>query len=301
MTQANDLANIQNQLAQPYRQRVNANLQAVVTQHYGATEPSPLYPNMLWFSSGDGYIKLRNPTNSGWQTVGTIGPPMKWTNVDVPSTGWRAGDIKATIRGEEAGWFVLNDGTIGDQYSGATTRPNPDCWEAFAYLWGAFGLPLYVAGTWTPVGRAADWVTDWNAHRHLQTPKVLGRAMASQGQGAGLAMRWWCAWDGEESVTLNGNQIPGHYHSFGVPAHGHPYCVDVASQNSYNSSGSGGFATGGNQKVVTGAYTGWPDAATDGAIIGGGGGFAGNTGWAGADQAHTNVGPRFYVNFLMKL
>ena len=97
MTQATDLANIQNQLAQPYRQRVNANFQAVVTQHYGATEPSPLYPNMLWFSSGDGYIKLRNPTNSGWQTVGTIGPPMKWTNVDIPSTGWRTGDIKATF------------------------------------------------------------------------------------------------------------------------------------------------------------------------------------------------------------
>ena len=87
MTQATDLGNIHNQLAQPYRQRVNTNLQAVVTQHYGATEPSPLYPNMLWFSSGDGYIKLRNPTNSGWQNVGTIGPPMKWTNVDIPSTG----------------------------------------------------------------------------------------------------------------------------------------------------------------------------------------------------------------------
>ena len=123
----------------PYRSRVNTNIQALATQNYGAAEPSPLYPNMLWFSSGDGYIKLRNPTNTAWANVGTIGPPMKWTNVDIPSTGWRAGDIKATIRGAEAGWFVMNDGTIGDQYSGATTRANPDCWEAFAYLWGLAG------------------------------------------------------------------------------------------------------------------------------------------------------------------
>ena len=68
----------------------------------------------------------------------------------------------------------------------------------------------------------------------------------------------------------------GLYHTFGVPDHGHPYCVDVAAQNSYNSTGAGGFATGGNQKVVTGAWNGWPDAATDGKIIGGGGGFAGS-------------------------
>ena len=85
-----------------------------------------MYPNMLWFSSGDGYIKVRNPTNTAWQTVGTIGPPMKWTNVDIPSTAWRAGDIKPTSAGGEAGWVLLDDGTIGDPYSGATTRPNPD-------------------------------------------------------------------------------------------------------------------------------------------------------------------------------
>ena len=30
-------------------------------------------------------------------------------------------------------------------------------------------------------------------------------------------------------------------------------------------------------------------------------GGAGNTGWAGGNQAHNNVGPRVYFNFLMKL
>ena len=109
MTQATDLGNIANQLAQPYRQRVNVNLQALATQHYGAAEPNPMLPNMTWFSSGDGYIKVRNPTNTAWQTVGTIGPPMKWTNVDIPSTAWKTGDIKPTFAGNEAGWVLWHD------------------------------------------------------------------------------------------------------------------------------------------------------------------------------------------------
>ena len=256
----------------------------MATQNYGAAEPSPLYPNMLWFSSGDGYIKLRNPTNTAWANVGTIGPPMKWTNVDIPSTGWRAGDIKATIRGAEAGWFVMNDGTIGDQYSGATTRANPDCWEAFAYLWGAGGLPLYVAGTWTPVGRAGDWVADWNAHRHLQTPWVLGRAMASQGLGAGLVNhRYWCASDGDEYVQLVEAHLPGHYHT--VPGHNHALARALPNYVGGKSTSSGPYTLADTSSGVT-----WTESYP-----------GGTTGWVGSNHGHPNVGPRFYVNFLMKL
>jgi hypothetical protein len=42
MTQANDLGNIGNQLAATYRTRVNTNIQALVTQHYGAAELAAL-------------------------------------------------------------------------------------------------------------------------------------------------------------------------------------------------------------------------------------------------------------------
>jgi microcystin-dependent protein len=256
---------------------------------------------MIWFSSGDGYIKVRNPTNTAWANIGTIGPPMKWTNVDIPSTAWKTGDVKPSFAADEAGWVIANDGTIGTSGTGATCRANPDCAALFTLFWQALGLPLYVGGTWTPVGRGVNATADFAAGRHLQIPKVLGRAMSGAGQGTGLALRYWCWWDGDEYITLNDTQIPGHYHTFAVPDHGHPYCVDVAAQNSYNSTGAGGFATGGNQKVVTGAWNGAPDAATDGKIIGGGGGFAGTTGWSGGNQPHSNVGPRFYCNFLIKL
>ena len=52
MTQASDLGGIANQLAAFYRARVNVNLQALATQHYGASEPPVMYPNMIWFCSG---------------------------------------------------------------------------------------------------------------------------------------------------------------------------------------------------------------------------------------------------------
>jgi hypothetical protein len=69
VTQASDLGAIANQVASFYRAAVNTNIQALATQHYGSSEPAIMYPNMVWFDSGTGYVKLRNPTNSAWMLV----------------------------------------------------------------------------------------------------------------------------------------------------------------------------------------------------------------------------------------
>ena len=292
MTQATDLGNIANQLAQPYRQRVNVNLQALATQHYGAAEPNPMLPNMTWFSSGDGYIKVRNPTNTAWQTVGTIGPPMKWTNVDIPSTAWKTGDIKPTFAGSEAGWVLLDDGTIGDQYSGATNRANPDTWPLYSMLWPSGAMYVFVAGTWTPVGKGASAAADFNAHRHLSLPRVAGRAPASAGQGlsmtsspgtANLTFRWWTDYNGEEAVQLVEGHMPGHYHT--VPGHNHALARALANYVGGNSSSSGPYTLADQSSGVasTESYPG------------------GVTGWSGGNAAHNNIGPRFYCFFLCKL
>ena len=121
MTQASDLGGIANQLAALYRARVNVNLQALATQHYGSTEPPVMYPNMLWFDSGTGYVKLRDPTNTAGRTVGTIGPPMKWTNVDIPQTAFTTGDVKQTFK-------TVADRRLGDderRHRSATAAPAP--------------------------------------------------------------------------------------------------------------------------------------------------------------------------------
>lgn len=81
MAQAADLGAIINQTGTAFRGRVNANIQAVASRHSGPTEPSRILANMEWFDTANGVVKLRDPSNTSWATIGVIGPPFQWTNV----------------------------------------------------------------------------------------------------------------------------------------------------------------------------------------------------------------------------
>ena len=177
---------------------------------------------MVWFDSGTGYVKLRNPTNSAWQTIGTIGPPMKFTNVDLPDTSFTTGDVKQTFKAvADSGWVMMNDGTIGDGSSGAWTRANPDTQALFTLLWNNIAdayCPLLAAGTGTGTGRGASAAADWAAHRHIALPRALGRVFAHAGAGYGLLNYAFGSFWGNETVALGLNNIPSHAHSFTVAA-----------------------------------------------------------------------------------
>ena len=152
MTQASDLGGIANQLAAFYRARVNVNLQALATQHYGSSEPAIMYPNMVWFDSGTGYVKLRNPTNSAWATVGTIGPPMKWTNVDIPR---HVVDHRRCQADAQDGrrCRLGDDERRHDRRRlarGALTRANPDTQALFTLLWNNVAIS---SASFTPPAR----------------------------------------------------------------------------------------------------------------------------------------------------
>ena len=296
MTQATDLGNISNQLAQQYRTRVNVNIQALASQHYGATAPTQMYPCMVWFCSADGYIKIRNPTNTGWENIGLIGPPMKWFNVDIPSTAWKTGDVKPTFSGGEAGWILLDDGTIGDQYSGAATRANPDTWNLYNLLWGSGVIYTFSPGTWTRVEKGVSAAADWAAHRHISLPRACGRAMVNSGQGksaheaygapgtANLSFGWWTDYNGSETVQLNWNHMPEHAHW--VPGHNHGLARALTNFSApVKSTSSGPYSIPDGNSGITWTET-WPGS---------------NSGNAGANQAHPNLGPRFYCWLLIKL
>jgi len=287
MTQASDLGAVANQLAALYRARVNANIQALATQHYGATEPPVIYPNLLWFDSGTGYVKLRDPTNTSWWTVGSIGPPMRWTNVDIPQTAFTTGDVKQTFKTiADLGWVMMNDGSIGDGSSGASTRANPDTEALFSLLWANTSdawCKLYAAGSWTATGRGASAAADWAAHRHILLPKVLGRVLAIAGWGAGLSNFGLATWHGAEFVGLGLNNLPAHTHSFGVPAHTHTVP---------GLSGGAAGASGGDRTYPT--WGGGVQTSTGGAV-------SGNTGSAGGGEAHFNIQPTCYINVMIKL
>ena len=285
MTQASDLGGIANQLAALYRARVNVNLQALATQHYGSSEPAVMYPNMVWFDSGTGYVKLRDPTNTSWATVGTIGPPMKWTNVDLPATAFTTGDVKQTFKtAADSGWVMMNDGTIGDASSAAWTRANPDTQALFTLLWNNIAdawCPLLVAVTNAAAGRGASAAADWAAHRHIALPRALGRVFAHAGAGYGLLNYAFGSWWGNENVALGINNMPTHAHSFSVPAHTH---TGAPTGNSVIG-GGGGFSSAYGNAGSTGAA----------------GGASGNTSAAGSGEAHFNIQPTTYLNVMIKL
>lgn len=293
MTQASDLGAVANQQGAFYRARVNANIQAAVTNHYGATEPPIVYANMIWFSAGDGYIKVRSPTNSSWQNIGTIGPPLKWTNIDLPQENFVTGDIKGSYSpGQPPGWQHLNDGTIGSQYSGAQSRSNPDCWPLFNLLWQVASdewCPVYAASSLTRTGRAPNPLADWNANHHIALPRFYGRVPAAAGWGAGLTNFAIASWHGQEWVTLNGDNIPPHVHTFsaGLPAHTHGLTsiIDNLAPSGPN------FGEGAGNLRIT-------NRQTDG---GGGATIAGTTSTTGNGTAHFNIQPTVYVYYFIKL
>ena len=291
MTQASDLGGIANQLAAFYRARVNVNLQALATQHYGAIEPPVMYANMVWFDSGTGYVKLRCPTNSAWQTIGTIGPPMKFTNVDLPDTAWthrrRQGDLQAVA---DAGWVMMNDGTIGDGCSGAYTRANPDTWALFTLLWyniADASCTIFAAGTGTRTGRGASAVADFAAHRHL-CPAPSARPGGRRTPAPGLAY----------STTLSDrsgerDRRPRHHQHavarsqlLAVPA-AHPRC----SVNVEHVAGQQPLRHVMPTTAAVGDHPARPRLAAR----------HGNTSAAGSGVAHFNLPPSTYLNFMIKL
>lgn len=295
MTQASDLGAIANQPGAFFRARLNANFQAVVSQHYGAVEPSPMYPNMIWFSSGDGFVKLRSPTNTSWQNIGTIGPPLKWTNIDLPPEGFVTGDIKGTYnRAQAPGWLHMNDGTIGSPVSGSQSRSNDDTWPLFNLLWNVVNddwCTVYAAGTLTRTGRGASALADWNAARHIALPKMYGRVPASAGWGAGLSNFSAATWAGLEYVPLGPEHTPAHSHSFSatVPPHNHPLALPLAGYATGKSSGSGSFTLSDVSSGIT-----WTE--NSGAIN-----ISGSTSTFGGGAPHYNIQPTTYVFYFIKL
>ena len=172
---------------------------------------------MTWADQTTGKIWLRDAANASWAEIGVIGPPFAWSAVAGSSGGgFETGDVKATLRASaDAGWVLMNDGSVGPASSGATRRANADCEDLFALIW------TNISNTWaplqdasgTPVGRGANAAADWAANRRLVLPKTLGRALASAGWGSGLSDRALGEAVGSETHLLTTDEMPAHNHA----------------------------------------------------------------------------------------
>lgn len=125
--------------------------------------------------------------------------------------GWSTGDMKLTYkRTADDGWVIANDGSIGNQASGATTRANNDTKDLFYLMWN---LPVCEVQTFA--GNPSTKTTaagDWSANKRLILPKILGRSLGVAGSGAGLTTRNLGQSMGTEKVTLTAANVPPHSH-----------------------------------------------------------------------------------------
>lgn len=194
--------------------------------------------------------------------TGAMGPPGP-TGPAGPegSSGWSTGDAKLTLKAiADAGWVMANDGTIGDAASGGTARANDDCQNLFILLWT--NLP----NTYAPVtgGRGATAADDWAAHKTIALTKMLGRALAVAGSGAGLTARPLGSTVGEQAHAMTAAEMAVHNHNINDPGHSHSgYANSYYNiQNSYAAANYGtavNFAqwgSYGNQITINPATTG---------------------------------------------
>src|SRR5262249_41126327 len=118
---------------------------------------------------------------------------------------WSTGDAKITFKtAADAGWVMMDDGTIGDPSSGATTRANSDCQALFVLLWPLNSGALVVGGA------GASGPADWSAHKQLLLPKQLGRSLAIGGPGTGLTNWPVGSWNGAETHTQVLTELASH-------------------------------------------------------------------------------------------
>jgi len=158
--------------------------------------------------------------------------PAQWAQVQ-PAGGFSTGDAKLTLKAvADPTWILMNDGTIGDATSGATTRANADCQALFTLMWNN------ITDTWAPVtgGRGTSAATDWGAHKPIKLTRQLGRVLIIGGAGAGLTSRPLGVYGGEEAHTQTPSELTLHGHSFN-------YSLAWQVQQNYVSTYSADFIT----------------------------------------------------------
>lgn len=151
------------------------------------------------------------------------------------SPSFTTGDAKLTLKvTADATWVMMNDGTIGDATSGATTRANADTVDLFTLLWNN------ITNTWAPVsaGRGANAAADFAAHKTIALTKQLGRALGISGTGSGLTARAIGENLGEEAHAQTTPEMAAHGHGVNDP--GHVHSISPSNGRSGGSEGWGG-------------------------------------------------------------
>jgi hypothetical protein len=173
-------------------------------------------------SSVNGIIIQASQTIDG---LGSITISTQWSFVQLKTDGnnwfittqtnfintWVTGDRKEAYNKVQSGWVWMDDGTIGDASSNATSRHNADTLALFTLLWSNANLQLYNSSGGA-IAKGASASADFSAHNALALPKSLGRSSISTGS-CGQANNYTLAQTfGEELHSLSTNENGAHVH-----------------------------------------------------------------------------------------
>lgn len=200
------------------------------------------------------------------------------------------GDFKVTAKTvADAGFILLDDGTIGDALSGGTTRANADTAALYSFVWSKYAnaqCPIFTS-TGVVSARGANAAADYAAHKRLSVPKVLARAMCVAGAGTGLTARALGVIVGEENHILSIAELASHTHVATVDEHG---------GHSHTSQIGGDGNAGGPQPQRSANHITDNPTTTDLT------GITVANASAGSDGGHNNMQPSaFAFNIMMKL
>lgn len=114
--------------------------------------------------------------------LGSIAPDQEFQTYDAIDGNVdtaRTGDIRTSITQLTLpGWVPMNNGTIGNASSNATTRAAPDTFPLFDLLWniGSTLTPMYTSAN-AAQARGATSIADYTANHHIALTKSLGQLM----------------------------------------------------------------------------------------------------------------------------
>jgi hypothetical protein len=207
---------------------------------------------------------LASGTTATTQSVGDGSTKVATCAYADASSGaqWVTGNARLTFNTAAAsGWLMLDDGTIGNDSSGASHASTALYSALYTVLWNAISSPSGNSLCTVATGLGGSAAADFAAHKKMELPKALGRAIGVAGAASGLSSRALGVWVGEETHVLTIAEMPAHTHT--------------TPTNAINTSPAGG-----------------------GPVNGGAGGTSGS---AGLDGAHNNMQPTAFWNVEVKL
>jgi hypothetical protein len=164
-------------------------------------------------------------------------------------TLFTTGDVKLTFKTTaDAGWIMMNDGSIGDASSGATYA-NVNTQNLFNLFYANCAdadVPLQTStGTATTRSAQGTAAAAWTAHCRMVLPKALGRMLAVSGAGAGLTSRSLGSATGAETHTQSAGEVVAHAHN-STGGGGDPFALTAG--------GTVAVPNPGNQTYVVNTY-----------------------------------------------